>query len=175
MASSLEKRCPLLQLHDTIMSILEVLVLRRHVGASCETTVGCFQSDSGCDSASSLVRRTWGTVTDNGIKISSFIMRHSHNIYGHRAISKHRASCFLHTRTPVIGNMIRFPSVSTTLFYSFLLATCSRVSATCYWQNSSLAPDSPWSIATDDSVCFPDQINSPCCGTGCSCLSDGVC
>ena len=49
------------------------------------------------------------------------------------------------------------------------------VTATCYWQNSTLAPDDPYSIAPDDTACFPDQDNSPCCGTGWTCLSDGVC
>ncbi|OAP58625.1 hypothetical protein AYL99_07715 [Fonsecaea erecta] len=48
-------------------------------------------------------------------------------------------------------------------------------SATCYWQNSTLAPDDPYSIAPDDTACFPDQENSACCGTGLTCLSDGVC
>ncbi|KAI1620716.1 hypothetical protein EDD37DRAFT_167713 [Exophiala viscosa] len=56
----------------------------------------------------------------------------------------------------------------------FLLAP--RVAwATCYWQNSTLAPDSQYSIAQDDTACFPDQDNSPCCGTGWTCMSDGVC
>ena len=56
----------------------------------------------------------------------------------------------------------------------FLLFT-PLVCATCYWQNSTLAPDSPASIAPDDTACFPEQDNSPCCGTGWTCLSDGVC
>ena len=51
----------------------------------------------------------------------------------------------------------------------------SLSTATCYWQNSALNPDSPDSIAQDDTACFPAQENSPCCGTGWSCLSDGVC
>ncbi|EXJ89806.1 hypothetical protein A1O3_02873 [Capronia epimyces CBS 606.96] len=56
-----------------------------------------------------------------------------------------------------------------------LLLTPRLAGATCYWQNSTLAPDDPYSIAPDDTACFPEQENSPCCGTGWTCLSDGVC
>ncbi|KAF7503408.1 hypothetical protein GJ744_003891 [Endocarpon pusillum] len=61
------------------------------------------------------------------------------------------------------------------LLAALILASSSLVSATCYWVNSTLAPDSPFSVAPDDTACFPDQDDSPCCGTGWSCLSDGVC
>ncbi|EXJ95708.1 hypothetical protein A1O1_00831 [Capronia coronata CBS 617.96] len=63
----------------------------------------------------------------------------------------------------------------TSLFSTALVLLPQLVSATCYWQNSTLAPDDPYSIAPDDTACFPDQENSPCCGTGWTCLSDGVC
>jgi hypothetical protein len=56
-----------------------------------------------------------------------------------------------------------------------LLLAAPLINATCYWQNSTLALDAPSSIAPDDTACFPDQTNSPCCGTGWTCLSDGVC
>ncbi|KAK5040618.1 hypothetical protein LTS07_001118 [Exophiala sideris] len=61
------------------------------------------------------------------------------------------------------------------LFSSVFLLAPRLALATCYWQNSTLAPDSQYSIAQDDTACFPDQDNSPCCGTGWTCLSDGVC
>ena len=67
------------------------------------------------------------------------------------------------------------PSTSISLFPLLLLVAPRLASATCYWQNSTLAPDDPYSIAPDDTACFPDQDNSPCCGTGWTCLSDGVC
>ena len=67
------------------------------------------------------------------------------------------------------------PSVSTSVLSLVLLLAPQLASATCYWQNSTLAPDDPYSIAPDDTACFPDQDNSPCCGTGWTCLSDGVC
>jgi hypothetical protein len=66
-------------------------------------------------------------------------------------------------------------SRSVCALFAALLLVPSQVAATCYWQNSTLAPDSPYSIAPDDTACFPDQTNSPCCGTGWTCLSDGVC
>jgi hypothetical protein len=56
-----------------------------------------------------------------------------------------------------------------------ILSIPSFVSATCYWQNSTLAPQSQYSIAPNDVACFPDQENSPCCGPGWTCQSDGVC
>ncbi|KIW28304.1 uncharacterized protein PV07_07980 [Cladophialophora immunda] len=60
--------------------------------------------------------------------------------------------------------------------FSVLVLLIPRLAAaTCYWQNSTLAPDDPYSIAPDDTACFPDQENSACCGTGWTCLSDGVC
>lgn len=61
------------------------------------------------------------------------------------------------------------------MLFAALLFVPSYVSATCYWANSTLAPDSQYSIAPDDTACFPNQNNSPCCGTGWTCLSDGVC
>lgn len=65
-------------------------------------------------------------------------------------------------------------SPASTLILSLVLSFAPRLSqATCYWQNSTLAPDDPYSIAPDDTACFPDQDNSPCCGTGWTCLSDG--
>ncbi|KAK5561009.1 hypothetical protein LTR46_001319 [Exophiala xenobiotica] len=67
------------------------------------------------------------------------------------------------------------PSVSASILSLILLLAPQLASATCYWQNSTLAPDDPYSIAPDDTACFPDQDNSPCCGTGWTCLSDGVC
>lgn len=56
-----------------------------------------------------------------------------------------------------------------------ILAAAPLALATCYRQNSTLAPDSPYSIGPDDTACFPNQDNSPRCGTGWSCLSDGIC
>src|SRR5271170_38174 len=56
-----------------------------------------------------------------------------------------------------------------------ILSVPSLASATCYWQNSTLAPQSQYSIAPNDVACFPDQENSPCCGQGWTCQSDGVC
>jgi hypothetical protein len=79
-------------------------------------------------------------------------------------------STIIHTslaRRCQCGLPVRFLLLS----YLFL----HKVAATCYWQNSTLAPDSPYSIAPDDTACFPDQTNSPCCGPGWTCLSDGVC
>ena len=61
------------------------------------------------------------------------------------------------------------------LALAVLLTVSSLVEATCYWQNSTLAPDDPFSIAPDDTACFPAQENSACCATGWTCLSDGVC
>lgn len=106
---------------------------------------------------------------------STFTMQHSHNIYGHLEAYQgieHRSSCIPQHRSS--ATCFAFPQSQPRSFIRpcWLLVPWS---ATCYWQNSSLAPDSPWSIATDDTACFPDQINSPCCGTGWSCLSDGVC
>ncbi len=64
---------------------------------------------------------------------------------------------------------------SRNLLLAALLFAPSYTSAACYQANSTLAPDSPYSIAADDTACFPDQDNSPRCGTGWTCLSDGVC
>jgi hypothetical protein len=86
-----------------------------------------------------------------------------------------------HSLSLLTTQMVIIRYIDASLVFSFttllvsLLSIPSLVSATCYWQNSTLAPDSPFSIAPDDTACFPAQANSPCCGTGWSCLSNGVC
>lgn len=63
--------------------------------------------------------------------------------------------------------------VATILLLNFTTVLASG--STCYWQNSTQSPDSPDSIAPNDVPCFPNLDQSPCCASGWTCLSDGVC
>src|SRR6266536_4153354 len=65
-----------------------------------------------------------------------------------------------------------FPSL-----VAFLVSISTPVSATCYWPNSTLYANNPDSstVSADDHPCNPNADASVCCGTGWTCLSDGVC
>jgi hypothetical protein len=80
---------------------------------------------------------------------------------------------------PVMAPSIPRQHTGPGLFIAFtvLASIAVNVNATCYWPNATLFTNNPDpdTISPDDHPCNPDAEASVCCGTGWTCLSDGVC